>query len=256
MFKPASITLFLVLCGCPKASSRSEDVLRPLLAAADRAWDARGTEGFGSAETALQSAYAADPDSPEVAWRVARLRVAQAHVATEPDDRISLFASARAEAWRCVVEEPRFRALQLEEGLEEALPAVPVDRELCLVWASRSWVRWMEAYGPAATALDLGALDLVLDELAKRGNHTYDERWTRALSLASRPSWAGRDLGRARDLLRGVVRADRDRLEPVFDSLHYATHGDRSDLHKQLRSGRADTPEERALQERGKKGER
>jgi hypothetical protein len=270
--------LVVALCtlGCPKRDAESVDQLQPLLDAADRAWDARGRDGLDPVDDALQRAYSAVPDSPEVSWRVARVKIARALATDDESKRVATLGQAREVAWSCVLSDPGVRARAVEVGLRNALRAVSPERERCVLWAGYAWVRWMADFGPAAATVDLARLDPITRHLERRQGGgeeptregtapssgrrgrtprrpatiwTDEEQvlitWTSGLLLAIRPTWAGQDRVRAETLLATVAQSDPRNLLPLADLARFAPAETRPEWAARLRGQRPDTPEER-----------
>lgn len=241
--------MIILLCaGCPKGRQTAVDALAPLLAEADAAWDRRGTNGLEPVTVALQRAYSLRPESPEVAWRLARLGIAKGLTLEEEADRVAAFGEARAQAWSCVMGDPHVRALEIEVGLDEALQAVPEERYACLVWAGHAWTRWLVEFGAAGAALDLADLDRVTVYARGLPSDPWLADWSSALVLAARPEWEGRDVQAAQAELRRVSNRERERLEPLVDLYLYAARGTdlEGPVRREIAHGRPDTPEERA----------
>ncbi len=156
------------MSACPKRGPESVDALGPLLDAADRAWDQRARNGLEPVDDALQRAFAAVPESPEVAWRLARVKVSRGLMADAEEARVQAFGQAREIAWKCMFDDPSVRALQIEVGLKNALRALPPDRQRCALWATHAWTRWMADFGPDAASVDLERLDPLVRYLERR----------------------------------------------------------------------------------------
>ncbi|MEZ4323170.1 MAG: hypothetical protein R3F61_37235 [Myxococcota bacterium] len=247
-----SLLLILLCAGCPKNRQAAVDLLAPLLAEADAAWDARGRDGLDPVDAALQRAYALRPQSPAVAWRLARVGVARGLTLDEPAARVAAFGAARAQAWQCVLDDPRVHALRLESGLEEALASIPEERELCATWAGHAWARWMVEFGAPGATLDLQDLDPLLAHARQSGADAWLTAWTDALLLAERPDWIGGDAEAATTGLRAVIKQRPDHVEPLVDLYLYVARGTEAEASTRdtLAGAQPDTPEERAYVKR------
>ena len=246
------LVLIPLLAGCPKRQVSNLEELPDLLVRADRAWSQRGRDGLEPVEAALQRAYSASPASPEVAWRLSRLGVAQGMTTDEAGARVAAFGEARAQAWECMLADPSVRALQVEVGLADALSALPAERQLCAIWAAHAWTRWMAEFGAAGAALDLDDLDVVIDYGSSSGADPWTSNWTWGLNRALRPAWAGQDRGAAAIRLHEVLRADTGRVEPLVDLYLYTARGesDENEVWTRLQGAQPNTPEERAYLKR------
>ena len=165
----AAIAALLCFMACAKRGEVGPTPGELAIRAAERAWAARGRDGFGPVEEALERAMLAGADPVEVYWRQARLRVAQGLAEEQERGAIRYFAGARDAGVRCLDTSLRFRERRLEFGWGDAAPLVEPRRSRCVGWAVLGWARWMDRVGPAAAAVDLDAIDA----LVKRGWELY-----------------------------------------------------------------------------------
>ena len=211
------------LLGCPKRTPDIGEQIEALLARSDAAFEDRAEGGFDPVRVPLVEAYGLDVDHPGVAWRFARMQIAQG--LSEPDSAAAraLFAEGRASADRCLRADPQYLSRRQGQGLGEALAIVEPERRPCVAYLALAWVRWSIAVGPAAAALDLESIDLLLGAAA-----SYEERslrgtvsWAWGLSLATRPEPLGRDLVRAQALLDEAIREGRGEIVREVDKNRY-----------------------------------
>jgi hypothetical protein len=212
MRSPVPLLIVLTL-GCPKRGDQEADPVAALVATADTAWEARGDAGFGPVQEALDQAYAANPADPRVLWRLSRLEVGLGLATDDPREALRSYARARTIALDCLdagaVLQRAPNAAQADELLEERLARGEAE---CVEWAAFSWVRWMEAFGPEASAIDLAALDLLVEraEVVRTDPALFD--WTRGLLAAIRPEEQGRDLDAGRRWLTQAADARPEEL--------------------------------------------
>jgi len=143
----------------------------------------------------------------------------------------------------------RFRERRFEYGWPDAAPLIEAERARCVGWMLLAWVRWMEAVGPAAAAVDLEAIDALLHrgwELYLDGHDTGELDWAAALLAAIRTDGAA-DLEVARSMFE--ERANRathdDELRVLrVDQLRYTSASAGPPLNE------PSTPEGRLAQER------
>lgn len=149
----ARLALLVTVLGCVKRAPSGAEALEAAIRAVDKAWEAR-TENLDPVRQALLAAQAIDPESPEVAWRFARLEIAEGLMRRDPYRRIKFFSQARQHAWSCVMGDSVVKSVALESGLESALRRTKVPRQPCVSWAYLAWSRWYGDFGPAAASLD------------------------------------------------------------------------------------------------------
>lgn len=199
------VGLWFSLLACPK---RGEPVVtvETWLAAADAAWDHRGADGLAPVDTALNQAWGVAPDDSRVRWRLARLSVAKGLTASDPDEAISEFATARAQGLACLDVPASF-----DQPGGAPFTRLGTDDGPCAVWTALAWARWWLAFGPAAAALDHDRIVLLADESERLGADPGLIAWTRGLLLAGvGDHGAAKELGAAIDADPGDLwrRAD------------------------------------------------
>jgi hypothetical protein len=219
---PAKVLIVgaLALTGCHHRQEKEADPLKPLLLAADHAWDARADNGMDAAESALLEAWPTAPKDPRVLWRLARLNVEKGLAEEATVDRIYDFAAARALAVGCLEDDEVFVQTRQSEGWPAAAAEVLPDRSQCAGWAALAWVRWLAEVGPEAAALDLPAIDALITA-GRTGADPSAADWAGGLLAAIRPAWSGRDPATARAALSvegrgpGTQVREADLLERV-----------------------------------------
>lgn len=146
------LPLLLVLSGCIR-NRGPEDPLDALLAAADAAWERRGTDGLDAAYEALEPAWELRRDDPRVRWRMARVQTARGMVADDDAEAQRLYSSARGHGISCLDTVQGFAAARRQDEWAEAVGRVGDTQSDCVAWTGLAWTRWRQAVGVA------GAID-------------------------------------------------------------------------------------------------
>jgi tetratricopeptide (TPR) repeat protein len=166
-------------------------------------------------------------DHPELLWRIARVRYAQAYGAVDPDaDPLRLYEAGRETAWRCIYQDPAFQGVLGSTGGRigpAAVERITEEHESCLLWLVANWSRWLALRGPAAFALDLEPLQL----LADRAVELHAGR-RRALALgfagmgrALAPVELTPDLDAAGGMLKRAIQQDPENASLRVDLAEY-----------------------------------
>ncbi|MBT3222983.1 MAG: hypothetical protein HN348_28240, partial [Proteobacteria bacterium] len=199
----------ILLFGCPRRDSESGVTRTPAwVRDADRAWEERG-DSFEEAEDLLHQAYADNQRQTDVLWRLVRLQVAKGLAAEEKRQSQYAFAEGRSLGLQCLDLDPAFQQRRVELGWPNALEVVQPERVHCLTWTTLAWVKWVQAHGAEAAALDIATLD----ELINAANlvATDEDRgllaWAAGILAAVRTDGQG-DLTVARSLLELALVAD------------------------------------------------
>jgi len=209
------LTMLIAVGACKRVApdpAATEAGMR--LRIAERQWDQRDRNGLGPVEETLEGVYALQPDSSEVLWQLARLKIVQGLL--EPDRRAALYsyAEARALALGCLDADAAFLQRRVELGWEPAIELLDSQRMPCAAYAALAWARWMEVHGGAAGEIDLETIDLLV-KVTTRSGADRERRvavWAQALVMAIRPEWRGRDLDKAQALLERAIRVDPNDL--------------------------------------------
>ncbi len=252
------LVLLMTLAACKRSAPNVAATEAGIqLREAERQWERRGVDGLDPVEDTLEAAYALQPDSSEVLWQLARLKVVQGML--EPDARAALYsyAEARALALQCLDADPAFQQRRVELGWEPALDLLDADHMPCAAYAALAWARWMEVHGGAAGEIDLDTIDLLV-KITSRLGAERERRvavWAQALVMAIRPEWRGRDLEKARALLERAIRVEPTDLVRRADLLFLI--GIPTDDHKlvadqieQIKNSDSGNPEDVRAQER------
>jgi len=192
----------------------------------DLAWEAQGKGVLLLDDVALQDIPEQLRAHPDVHWRVTRYWLARASVADTRQDAIALYATARGEGLACLDGAPSFARRRAEWGWDQALRDIPQRRRLCASWLALAWVRWADAFGEDAGAVDLvrigGVLDALDEDMGKAV--VFNRDWARAilLSLPDTATDAAREQGRAlfAALIRDSEGDRRLRVRADFYALH------------------------------------
>lgn len=198
------IALLVVAAGCPKRAEEVVDPIAPLLADADAAWEARGENGFDPVAAALDRAFATQPDNPNVLWRLVRLNIGLGLAAEEEQAALDAYATARAIGVQCL---GAGAALQRQlPNADEApvLPRITAAEEPCVAWTALAWARWIAGFGARAAAVDVPAVQLLIDR-AEPTDVEGVARWARGILLATMPPEDGGDPDAATQLLLGIA---------------------------------------------------
>lgn len=207
------------LIACPRRGPESTVRLDALVDAADAAWEQRGEVGLEAAARPLLDAWMVAPDDPKIAWRMARWRLAEGLVATDPDAARASYAQAREVAVGCLEDDALFVQRRAGDGWEPALAELAAPRQPCAAWAALAWARWMTTLDPAATALDLDTVSALARTGAQSPRPQFKgvARWAEGISLAVRPTWAGRDLQAAAVAFGEAIEAAPDSVARRVD---------------------------------------
>jgi hypothetical protein len=243
--------LGLLLAGCPRRGPDTEVRLQSLVRASDEAWQRRGQLGLDEAAKPLLTAWSAAPADPRVSWRLARWRLAEGLAAPNAGQARTSYAQAREVGLACLDGDPLFAQRRKSEGWAVALAGLSPERSRCAAWAALAWTRWIEVMGGGAAALDLDTVDaLIGSSKATAGPLAQGvARWAEGVLAAVRPSWAGRDLGRAEVALRDAIRADPDSVVRWVDLyrlvvVNTGTTAEQEALRSQILALPAVTPED------------
>jgi hypothetical protein len=174
------VALWWTLIACPKRNEAVSTV-DTWLTTADLAWENRATQGLAPVADALDQAWGVSPDNGRVRWRLARLSVAEGLVATDPNDQIGDYATARAQGLACLKLPPSFQ----EEGGANPFSRLTREHAPCVAWTAVAWARWYVAFGPDAAALDRGRIAALSDEAETLGADPGLIAWTRGILAAT-----------------------------------------------------------------------
>lgn len=199
-----------LLEGCAKRLPDPAVAIAAAAATSDRAWEDRATGGLDPVGAPLLEARNLYPGDPSLGWRLVRWRIAEGNAATEPTAARDAFAEGRTEMLTCLDGDPLFAQQRPGAGWGEALHQLSVVRRPCAAWGALAWVRWTTHLGPAATTLDLPAIDAIFTALDDDATVAEPLEWAQGLSLVLRPEWTGRDLPRGVQLLQRTAERDRE----------------------------------------------
>lgn len=236
--------LGLTLGGCLKRR-QEVDPLDALLAAVDRAWERRGTDGLEPVGVALEAAWEMRRDAPGVRWREARYHVALGLVEQDDAQALRHFARARSHSLFCLDGVSGFGTLRRAGRWTEALSRVEAERAPCASWGGVAWVRWRLSMREA------GALDDPAIQGFLAGMPADDLRldlWARATAASIY------DLQSAEIAYRDAIEAAPEDFVRRADRLILVTSRERP-AQAQVRAQTVlqmtpHTPEERAAYER------
>ena len=213
--------------GCRHAKlGRSAVEVSEWTEALDAIWEQRSTDGLAPAATVLEDMSSEARAHPDVRWRVMRDTLAKASIAEPTISKIALYATAREEGLACLDGAPSFAKRRAEWGWDEALNHIPPRRRLCASWLALAWVRWADAFGEEAAAVDLRRIDGILMALDGDTGRavSFNRDWARAirLSLPEVASPTERTEGKERfaSLIRASSGERKLRLRSDFYGLH------------------------------------
>jgi hypothetical protein len=235
----------LWLLACPKRGPDVEEQVQALLVRSDEAFAQRGEVGLEASAAPLREAFGLDAEHPGVGWRLGRQQIAEGLASSDPVAARAFFAEARSSTVRCLEADPTFVSRRTGQGWAEALATVTSQREPCAAWLALAWVRWTIELGPAAAALDLEAIDALLQATGEYSERDLRSvvRWAEALTFATRPEWAGQDVERAAEAFEDAIELEPDAVVRRVDRYRYLSV-DREEERAQITAMPARTPED------------
>jgi len=254
--RPTWLIVVVALFGCPKRGDQRDREVRQLLEEADKAWANRGELGLEEASLPLLSAWSVDPRHIGVSWRLARQKVAEGIVSEDPNATRTLYGDARSLAIGCLDNDVAFAQERASSGWEVALDKVPIARERCAAWGALAWARWMAVTGGAATALDLDAVQSLVDATSKTEDEQANDigTWAGGVLAAVRPPWDGGNADEARKALEKAIERAPDDLVRRADLyvlvLEPTNSPDAPAVRAEILAATAKTPEDAAVQKK------